>query len=198
MQSVFDAMPSLIFIVDDDLRIIECNAASTDFLGAKREAIVSRRCGDVLHCLHSTDVFEGCGRAPSCRHCITRDSVVKAAEGDRVVRRRAKMLMESEGEKVEWYALITASPFRFQDKPFVLLVVEDISEIAELRRLIPICSVCGKIRDEEESWSRLEAYFKRHWDVDFSHALCPQCYEDQMKAVGGGGEAEAGASGRAR
>ena len=75
--------------------------------------------------------------------------------------------------KIEIYALITASPFSFQDRQLVLLVIEDISEIAELYRMIPICSVCGKVRDDKESWMRVEAYFKNNWDVDFSHGLCP-------------------------
>ena len=62
----------------------------------------------------------------------------------------------------------------------VLLAIEDISEIAELRRLIPICSICKKIRDDKQSWSRVENYFKEHWDLDFSHGLCPDCYRIEM------------------
>ncbi len=59
-------------------------------------------------------------------------------------------------------------------------MVEDISEIAELRRLIPICSVCKKVRDDTESWQRLESYFKDHWDVDFTHGLCPDCHKVEL------------------
>jgi hypothetical protein len=138
----------------------------------------------VLHCLHSTDVPEGCGRAPLCEECVIRNSVAKALQGNRVVRRRTRLEIIRDGNKIEIYALITASPFRYKERPLVLLVIEDISEIAELKRIIPICSICKKVRDDKESWLRVEAYFKKHWDVDFSHGFCPECYKietDKLK-----------------
>jgi hypothetical protein len=125
-------------------------------------------------------VPEGCGRSPSCKNCIIRNSVTEAFQGSRVVRRRTKIELIRDVNKTEIYALITASPFSFQDKPLVLLVIEDISEIAELYRMIPICSVCGKVRDDKESWMRVESYFKNNWDVDFSHGLCPDCFKIEM------------------
>jgi hypothetical protein len=175
LRAVFDALSSLVFVVDSDVRIQEYNAAAR--LGAKRTTILKRRAGEALHCLHATDVPEGCGRAPFCRTCIVRDSVTEASRGTRVVRRRTRLEIIRDGNKMEIYALITASPFSFRERPLVLLVIEDISEMAELRRMIPICSTCKKVRDDKESWTRVEAYFKSHWDVDFSHGLCPDCYE---------------------
>jgi hypothetical protein len=110
---------------------------------------------------------------------------MEAFQGNRVVRRRTRIELIRDTNKIEIYALITVSPFSFQDRPLVLLVIEDISEIAELYRMIPICSVCGKVRDDKESWMRVEAYFKNNWDVDFSHGLCPDCYKiesDKLKS----------------
>ena len=175
LKTVFDVIPSLIFVVDDDVRIQEYNATAAEFLLEKREAILKRRGGEVLHCLHSTDVPEGCGRAPFCKDCVIRNSVTEAFQGNRVVRRRTKIEIIRDRNKLEIYALITASLFRFKERQLVLLLIEDISEIAELRRIIPICSVCKEVRDEKEAWSRVEMYFKEHWDVDFSHSLCPKC-----------------------
>ena len=105
--------------------------------------------------------------------------MAEAFRGNRIFRRRTRIELIRDAGTMEIYALITASPFSFQDKPLVLLVIEDISEIAELYRLIPICSVCGKVRDKQ-SWMRVEAYFKNNWDVDFSHGLCPDCYKIEM------------------
>ena len=177
LRAVFDAIPSLVFVVDHDVKIQEYNAAAAALLGAKRTTILKRRAGEVLHCLHSFDVPEGCGRAPFCPNCIVRDSVTEASRGNRVVRRRTRLEIIRDASKMEIYALVTASPFYFEKRPLVLVVIEDISEIAELRRMIPICSICKKVRDDKESWMRVEAYFKNHWDVDFSHGLCPDCYK---------------------
>ena len=179
-RSVFDALPSLIFVVDEDMKIQEYNAAAAEFLSGKRAAILKQRGGEVLHCLHSTDVTEGCGRAPFCKSCVIRNSVAEALKGSRILRRRTKIDIIRDGHKTELYALITCSPFRYRDRPHVLLVIEDISIIAELKRMIPICSVCRQVQDEKESWSRIEVYFKKQWDVDFSHGLCPKCYQNEM------------------
>jgi hypothetical protein len=180
IKAVFDALPSAVFVVDRDVRIQEYNAPAAGLLIGDRMTIIKRRAGQVLHCLHSNDVPEGCGRAQFCEDCIIRNSVTKAFQGNRVVRLRAKMELIRDGYKMEIYALVTASPFHFQERPLVLLVIEDISEIAELQRMIPICSVCKKVRDVKETWLRVEAYFKSHWDVDFSHSLCPDCYNIEM------------------
>jgi len=180
LRSVFDAIPSLIFVVDDDVRIQEYNAAAAELLLLKRPAVLKRRGGEVMNCLHAADVPEGCGRAPACNDCVIRNSVAEALKGNRIVRRRKKLAMLRDGHKVEIYALITASPFYYDKRTQALMVIEDISEIAELQRLIPVCSICKKVRDDQESWSRFEAYFKEHWDVDFSHGYCPECYKKEM------------------
>jgi len=180
IRSVFDSIPSLIFVVDQDVRIQEYNAMAAKFLMAHRSAVLKRRGGEVLYCLHSSDVPEGCGRAPFCKECVIRNSVAEAFKGNRVVRRRTRLEIVRDGNKVEIYALITASSFIYKERPHVLLVIVDISEIAELRRIIPICSICKKVRDDKEAWSRVETYFKDHWDVDFTHSLCPECYKIEI------------------
>lgn len=108
---------------------------------------------------------------------------MEAFQGNRVVRRRTRMELIRDGNKIEIYALITTSPFFWQNRSLALLVIEDISEIAELQRIIPICLACRKVRDDKESWIRVEAYFKNNWDVDFSHSYCPDCYEIEMNKL---------------
>jgi hypothetical protein len=176
LMAAFNALPSLVLVVDEDVRIQDYNTAASELLMAERKTVLKRRAGEILHCIHSTDVPEGCGNAPSCKNCVVRNSVMEAFQGKRVVRHRARIELLREEKKIEIYALISAAPFSFQDRPLVLLVIEDISEIAELYRMIPICSVCRKVRDDKESWMALESYFKNNWDVDFTHGLCPDCY----------------------
>ena len=175
LTTIFDAIPSLIFIVDDDVRIQEFNMAAAGFIQKERDVVLQRRGGDVLNCLHSRETDQGCGKARFCEGCIIRNSVTEAYQGGRIVRRRATIDVVRNNDVVEIHALITASRFHFNQQMFVLLLVEDISDIAELQRMIPICSVCKSIRDEQEAWSRIEEYFREHWDLSFSHSLCPEC-----------------------
>jgi DNA-binding NarL/FixJ family response regulator len=49
------------------------------------------------------------------------------------------------------------------------------AQIKTLSGLLPICSNCKKIRDDEGYWEQVEVYIAKHSDVDFSHGLCPDC-----------------------
>jgi len=52
-----------------------------------------------------------------------------------------------------------------------------------LRGLLPICSGCKRIRDEQDRWWPLDAYIKSHTDAEITHTICPDCtkvfYEDE-------------------
>jgi phosphoserine phosphatase RsbU/P len=45
------------------------------------------------------------------------------------------------------------------------------------RSLLPICAYCKKIRDDRNYWQRVEEYVSAHTDAQFSHGICPECYE---------------------
>ena len=58
-----------------------------------------------------------------------------------------------------------------------------ISKIKKLQGLLPICSVCKKIRDDSGYWKQLETYISENSEAGFSHGLCPECYEKAMEDV---------------
>lgn len=49
------------------------------------------------------------------------------------------------------------------------------AEVRTLRGLLPICSSCKKVRDDEGYWQQIEGYVRDHSHVEFSHSLCPDC-----------------------
>lgn len=53
-----------------------------------------------------------------------------------------------------------------------------LSEIKTLRSILPMCSNCRKVRDDEGLWEKLEAYVSDHTDTRFSHGLCPDCIRE--------------------
>ena len=50
-----------------------------------------------------------------------------------------------------------------------------LDEIKTLRGIIPICANCKKIRDDDDSWQRIEKYISAHSEAVFSHSICPDC-----------------------
>lgn len=49
------------------------------------------------------------------------------------------------------------------------------NEINILQGVIPICSHCHSIRDEDGAWDRMESYIDKHSEASFSHGICPSC-----------------------
>lgn len=52
-----------------------------------------------------------------------------------------------------------------------------IREIKTLNGMLPICSSCKKIRDDQGYWNRIETYIEKNSDALFSHSICPECSE---------------------
>jgi DNA-binding response OmpR family regulator len=62
------------------------------------------------------------------------------------------------------------------------------TEVQQLESFLPICGYCKRVRDDKNYWQRIEQYFKERTGTDFSHGVCPDCYDrvlvPQMIAAG--------------
>jgi PAS domain-containing protein len=186
LASAFNAMPSPVFVVDEDVRIYECNTAAAALLKAEKPEVLRLRGGEALHCLYHHVEEEGCGRSAACADCVVRNSVKQAFQGGSVVRSRQRMELFRGGKVIEVYVLVTSTPFVFQDTHYAILVLEDISELVELQNIIPICSVCKQVRTDDNYWVQVESYLKERMDIQFTHGLCPSCrdkYLDELNAL---------------
>jgi hypothetical protein len=96
---------------------------------------------------------------------------------------------------------IVASPLK-DKKGNILYVIEEIQEVTDLlrtmdialnmsaeikslRKFIPICANCKKIRSDTGFWKNIEEYIEEHFDSELSHGICPDCskklYPDFLK-----------------
>ncbi len=51
------------------------------------------------------------------------------------------------------------------------------TQVRQLEEMLPICSYCKKIRDDQNYWQQLEGYISERTGSDFSHSVCPDCYK---------------------
>lgn len=49
-------------------------------------------------------------------------------------------------------------------------------QIRQLTSLIPMCMYCKNIRNDSDYWQSIENYIHDHTGSDFSHGVCPDCY----------------------
>jgi sigma-B regulation protein RsbU (phosphoserine phosphatase) len=54
-------------------------------------------------------------------------------------------------------------------------------QVQQLHGLLPICSYCKSVRDDQKYWHQVDAYLTTHSDVAFSHGVCPKCWKDVVR-----------------
>jgi len=63
-----------------------------------------------------------------------------------------------------------------------------LSQVKQLKGLLPICAYCKSVRDDKNYWQRVETYVAAHSDARFSHGICPDCWkgvvEPEFEAAG--------------
>lgn len=57
------------------------------------------------------------------------------------------------------------------------------ANIKVLSGLMPICSFCKKIRDDEGYWQQVEAYVSERTHARFSHSICPECFRNNYPEI---------------
>jgi hypothetical protein len=78
---------------------------------------------------------------------------------------------------------VTASKQAEDEREQLVRELQDaLAEVNSLREILPICSYCRKIRDDENYWHTVEGYFSEHTTTRFSHGICPSCMETEIVA----------------
>lgn len=78
------------------------------------------------------------------------------------------------GVGVKMLSLQTALAARVKDLEGAL------AQVKQLQGIVPICSYCKQVRDDQNFWQKVEDYVSAHADVQFSHGICPGCYDGVM------------------
>jgi phosphoserine phosphatase RsbU/P len=73
-----------------------------------------------------------------------------------------------------------SKPLDLQELWMRLRVAERIlkftTQVQQLEAFLPICSYCKKVRDDHNYWTQIEAYINQRTGSEFSHSICPDCY----------------------
>jgi DNA-binding response OmpR family regulator len=58
-----------------------------------------------------------------------------------------------------------------------------LTRVKQLQGLLPICSYCKKVRDDQNYWQQVDSYISKHSEVEFSHSICPACYDRVIEPI---------------
>lgn len=55
-------------------------------------------------------------------------------------------------------------------------------QVTQLEAFLLVCSYCKKIRDDQDYWQEIDAYFSKRQGTKFTHGICPDCYDRVMES----------------
>ena len=142
LKHLLDAFPAAVFLVDEDLRILEFNAAAARRFAIDPRAILQSRLGDAQHCQHAQDSTFGCGHGSFCRHCALQVAVGAAAQGRPVVRLPHQLKLVQAGVFSGLNALLTAALLPLPHSNAVMVVIEDLDAISQQGQQLDRWSKC--------------------------------------------------------
>jgi PAS domain S-box-containing protein len=102
----------------------------------------------------------------------------------------AKLLTQVVGKQGgrEWYEGTMLPIAREGRAVSVAIITKNVTERMLLETLLPVCSWCRRVRDEDGEWEPLEAYLESVSDSRVTHGMCPDC---EARLAGGGGRQSA-------
>ena len=59
------------------------------------------------------------------------------------------------------------------------VIIQDLKraldEVETLKGILPLCSICKKVRDDKGLWEQIDVYISKKSKAKVSHGLCPEC-----------------------
>lgn len=169
--SILSAIPDLMFKLNEKGKYLDIWAQDSNELAASKELLLGKMVSEILP--------------------------PEATEQVMLALKEAKVKGRSHGQEiqlntpkgVQWFELSTSLKANDSVPSQFIMLSRDItkrkqaeterekalSEIKKLQGIIPICSYCHNIRDDEGAWNRLEAYITQYSNAEFSHGVCPKC-----------------------
>jgi PAS domain S-box-containing protein len=121
-----------------------------------------------------------------------RDYADRRAAGDPTVPTRYEARAKRQDGSVIPVELVVTRII-YGGQPASLTALYDLSERKRLQlyeSILPVCCVCGKVRDDvgteqgKGAWQSLQTFVMEHSDTNLSHTFCPPCYQEYRQQQG--------------
>lgn len=58
-----------------------------------------------------------------------------------------------------------------------------LDDVKRMAKLLPICSFCKEVRSDDGYWADLETFLRERAGTEFSHGICPGCFEREYPEI---------------
>jgi PAS domain S-box-containing protein len=198
-RSLYLHTPGLLCTLGPDGRLVEVNERWLESMGFGPEEVVGRRLSSFM--------------APECRRRAETEVLPRFFAGGNVHDVPFRFV-KKDGEVLDVLFTAVEQPGKEGGTELYLAALTDVTEqmraerqreeligelqealtrIKKLSGLLPICSSCKQIRDDQGYWHQVEQYIRQHSEAEFSHSICPPCarrlypeyFDDDSELPGG-------------
>ncbi len=134
-NDLFSVIPNVILILNQERQTVYCNHALLEILGlTDYNSVLGNRPGELLSCIHSTEMPGGCGTSESCSTCGAIESVLAAQQTGEKEMRECRITVKK-GDSIESLDIkVVSSQIDIAGKPYTTVHIMDISD--EKRRRV--------------------------------------------------------------
>jgi PAS domain S-box-containing protein len=105
--------------------------------------------------------------------------IIRPSGEERIINVKLEVITDENGKpfKLNGISLdITERKRAEEERERLIKELRDaIAQVKTLSGMLPICSSCKKIRDDQGYWNQIEVYISEHSQTAFSHSICPEC-----------------------
>jgi K+-sensing histidine kinase KdpD len=134
IKRIFETVPNIVMILNEQRQTIYCNQALLDLLGYKDDIMVfGFRPGEVLNCIHSDESEGGCGTSEFCSTCGAVKAILNIASGLED-QQECRITVKNKDTIESLDILVSAHPLKLENEDFTIFYIMDIGD--EKRRKV--------------------------------------------------------------
>lgn len=189
-QDLYNNAPDMFVSVDANKgTILQCNHTFAEVLGYKKEDVIGRPVFDI----YAPDSAEHA--KSTIFPLFVRTGSIKGEEL-KVLRKDGSTLdvslsvsaiRDANGNIVQGRSIlrdISKQKQMEEEREKLIQHLQDaLKEIKALRGILPLCSFCKRVRDDQGYWERVDIYLQKHSLADISHGICPECTKKHYPEV---------------
>jgi len=177
---ILSSIPVLIFELSEKGEYLDIWAHDEDELATNKERLLGKNVSEVLPIEATTKVMEAINLAKEKGKSHGQQIQLETPMGEMWFELSTQLKSKNSSSK----RFIMLSRDITKQKQAEIKGLAILSDIKILQGIIPICSYCHKMRDDKNSWKKLEKYISERSDAKFSHGVCPSCLPSVYSEAG--------------
>lgn len=134
---ISNSTPLIMILIDADYKVIKVNQTALNISERTEKEVLEERPGHIINCVNANYNERGCGQSPDCSNCPLRAAVKKTlATREGLHKVESKIFMGHDDNVFERNVLITTEYIQIDEKPSVLIFIDDITERVQMQNVL--------------------------------------------------------------